>query len=61
MDPNSRPIVDIANPGVRVDHQTVKSLRAEVAHLLGRSQYNFPGAQPVSFSRSHLEELRRAE
>ncbi|KAK1828427.1 mRNA capping enzyme alpha subunit-like protein [Podospora conica] len=61
MDPNARPIADITNPGVRVDHQTAKGMRTEVANLLGRSQYNFPGAQPVSFARSHLDALRQSD
>jgi len=59
--PDSQRITDIANPGERVGFQMVKSLRADVARLLGRNQYSFPGAQPVSFSRAHLDDLRRKE
>ncbi|KAK4457108.1 mRNA capping enzyme, catalytic domain-containing protein [Cladorrhinum samala] len=61
MDPNSRPLHDIANPGIKAEHELAKSLRGEVARLLGRSQFNFPGAQPVSFSRKHIDELRRED
>ena len=61
MEAESNRITDIANPGERVAHQVVKSLRADVARLLGRNQYSFPGAQPVSFSRAHLDDLRRKE
>ncbi|KAK4161857.1 putative mRNA-capping enzyme subunit alpha [Cladorrhinum sp. PSN259] len=61
MDPNARPIDNIANPGVKAEHELAKGLRAEVARLLGRSQYSFPGAQPVSFSKKHINELRRED
>jgi mRNA guanylyltransferase len=61
MHPNARPIDNIANPGVKAEHELAKGLRAEVARLLGRSQYSFPGAQPVSFCRKHINELRREE
>ncbi|KAL0259784.1 Dcp1p-Dcp2p decapping enzyme complex alpha subunit [Diplodia seriata] len=49
------PIPDI--PGVKADRGLAEQFRAEVAHLLGRRNNNFPGAQPVSFARKHLREL----
>ena len=61
MDPNSHPIRDISQPGVRAEHPLAKTLREEVALLLHRNSLGFPGAQPVSFSRRHLEELRKEE
>jgi mRNA guanylyltransferase len=52
---------DIAVPGVKADPGLTQVLRREVADLLNRSQLNFPGAQPVSFARKHIEELARQE
>ncbi|KAF4965801.1 hypothetical protein FSARC_6434 [Fusarium sarcochroum] len=51
------PIADIAEPGVKAQGQLLFDMRREVAQLLGRSQTGFPGAQPVSFARHHLDEL----
>jgi mRNA guanylyltransferase len=62
MDEGAQPLRDIASPGVKATGDLLRGLRAEVATLLGRNSYNFPGAQPVSFSKRHLtEELRREE
>jgi mRNA guanylyltransferase len=61
MDETSRPLRDIANPGLKAEGNLLWELRAEVARLLGRSSHSFPGAQPVSFTRRHLDELRREE
>lgn len=49
------------HPGIRAEGDLLYSMRGEVARLLGRENTNFPGAQPVSFARRHLEELRRDE
>ncbi|KAL2123360.1 hypothetical protein VTJ04DRAFT_3815 [Mycothermus thermophilus] len=61
MDQAAHPLRDIANPGIRAEGNLLRELRAEVAALLGRSSHGFPGAQPVSFSRKHLDELRRED
>lgn len=61
MDEGAHPLRDIANPGVKATGELLRELRQEVARLLGRSSYSFPGAQPVSFARHHLDELRREE
>ncbi|KAK4188694.1 mRNA capping enzyme alpha subunit-like protein [Podospora australis] len=61
MDTESRPLDDIAEPGIRADPELVRRLRAEVARLLGRNSHGFPGAQPVSFGRRHIEELKRKD
>jgi mRNA guanylyltransferase len=61
MDESARPLGDIANPGIKAPGDLLRELRAEVANLLNRNSYSFPGAQPVSFARRHLEELRKEE
>ncbi|KAI0430445.1 mRNA capping enzyme [Xylaria sp. FL1042] len=54
-------IQSIDEPGMRAEGDLLLTLRKEVAGLLGRSSTGFPGAQPVSFSRKHLDELRRED
>ncbi|KAI1306628.1 mRNA capping enzyme [Xylaria venustula] len=54
-------IQSIDEPGVRAEGELLHTLRKEVANLLGRSSQGFPGAQPVSFSRKHLDELHRED
>ena len=61
MDETSPAIQAIDEPGHRIGGDLLRSMRQEVANLLGRHQLSFPGAQPVSFSRKHLDELRREE
>ncbi|KAK3940519.1 mRNA capping enzyme, catalytic domain-containing protein [Diplogelasinospora grovesii] len=61
MDPNAQPIHDIAQPGVRAEYPLSKHLREEVAKLLNRQSLGFPGAQPVSFARRHLDELKKED
>ncbi|TVY58489.1 mRNA-capping enzyme subunit alpha [Lachnellula suecica] len=55
------PVRSISAPGVKIDGKLLYNMRSEVADLLGRSNTTFPGAQPVSFARKHLEELTRQD
>jgi mRNA guanylyltransferase len=55
------PITSIAEPGVKAEGQLLYTMRKEVANLLHRHQTGFPGAQPVSFARTHLDELKEQE
>ncbi|KAL7626836.1 Dcp1p-Dcp2p decapping enzyme complex alpha subunit [Parahypoxylon ruwenzoriense] len=59
--PPPTPIRSIDEPGMRVPDQVVHNFRQEVANLLHRNSVGFPGAQPVSFTRKHLEELLRED
>ncbi|KAI9737059.1 MAG: Dcp1p-Dcp2p decapping enzyme complex alpha subunit [Cirrosporium novae-zelandiae] len=43
-------------PGVKAERSLAEEFRREVANLLGRSQLTFPGAQPVSFARRHIQD-----
>ena len=52
---------DIAAPGLKAPPHVAKQFREEVASLLDRKSVNFPGAQPVSFARRHIEELTKQE
>lgn len=55
------PLTSIEAPGIKAEGNVLYSLRQEVSVLLDRKNLNFPGAQPVSFARKHLEELKRQE
>lgn len=55
------PITSIAEPGIKAQGHLLHEMRREVAGLLNRNQTGFPGAQPVSFSRQHLDELTQHE
>lgn len=48
-------------PGVRAEGVVLHNMRREIANQLRRQQLGFPGAQPVSFTRKHMEELRKQE
>ena len=48
-------------PGVQADANLAHKFRYEVSQLLDRKQISFPGAQPVSFSNRHLEELKQRD
>ncbi|TPX13787.1 uncharacterized protein E0L32_005731 [Thyridium curvatum] len=61
MDSAARKIEAIDAPGVKAEGQLLWNLRKEVAALMKRSQTNFPGAQPVSFTRRHIDELRQKD
>lgn len=55
------PVASIEAPGTKIDGSLLHNMRSEVAQLLGRNNLGFPGAQPVSFARRHLEELTKQE
>lgn len=49
-------------PGVRAEGRLLEALQNEVAQLMGRpNPRTFPGAQPVSFARRHLDELTKQD
>lgn len=48
-------------PGIRAEGNVLHSMRREIANQLRRQQLGFPGAQPVSFTRKHIDELRKQE
>lgn len=64
-DPSPRllePLQSIDEPGILANDKIQRTLSTEVADLLGRgNNRGFPGAQPVSFVRRHLEELKQQE
>jgi mRNA guanylyltransferase len=55
------PVVSLSEPGIKAQGQLLHDMRREVASLLKRSSTGFPGAQPVSFARQHLDELAQHE
>ncbi|KAF4980585.1 hypothetical protein FZEAL_3438 [Fusarium zealandicum] len=61
MEQQQPQIKSIAEPGIKAGGNLLYGMRREVADLLGRNQTSFPGAQPVSFARQHLEELTKQD
>ncbi|KAL2064477.1 hypothetical protein VTL71DRAFT_4971 [Oculimacula yallundae] len=53
----SGPVKSIDAPGIKAEGDLLFHMRTEVARLLDRKNTSFPGAQPVSFARRHLEAL----
>ncbi|TAQ85765.1 hypothetical protein B7494_g5919 [Chlorociboria aeruginascens] len=57
----SGPITSLSEPGMKAEGNLLQRMRREVADLLDRKHLGFPGAQPVSFARRHIEELKKQE
>lgn len=55
------PLESVAAPGIKAQGELLYTMRQEVAQLLDRKNLNFPGAQPVSFARRHLDEMTKQE
>lgn len=53
--------IDLSQVGTRLERQDADFHRDTIADFLGRRHKGFPGAQPVSFARRHLDELKRTE
>ncbi|KAJ1991782.1 Dcp1p-Dcp2p decapping enzyme complex alpha subunit [Dimargaris cristalligena] len=64
--PPTRPITSVDGvipdiPGSPVDLQYAKELRTKVAQLLQLNHERFPGAQPVSFLKEHIDTLKNED
>ncbi|CZT03547.1 probable mRNA-capping enzyme subunit alpha [Rhynchosporium agropyri] len=55
------PVGSLTAPGIKAEGELLFRMRSEVAHLLDRKNTSFPGAQPVSFARRHLEALTKQD
>lgn len=55
------PVDSLDAPGIKAEGDLLYTMRSEVASLLDRKNISFPGAQPVSFARRHLEALTKQE
>ncbi len=54
-------VPDLNEVGIQAEADLADIFRGEVASLLNTKPRTFPGAQPVSFARKHLKELRTRE
>lgn len=54
-------LLQLSEVGDLIPHNEVRSIQMRVSDLLQRRSLNFPGAQPVSFARKHLQELQCTE
>lgn len=54
-------VPNIAEVGILAEPGLAHDFRQEVASVLERNSLSFPGAQPVSFARKHLQELQQRE
>ncbi|KAK5135527.1 hypothetical protein LTR08_005162 [Meristemomyces frigidus] len=53
--------IDLSHVGTKIGGDELRIQRDSVSDLLNRRTTSFPGAQPVSFSRHHIEELQRID
>ncbi|KAI9723497.1 MAG: Dcp1p-Dcp2p decapping enzyme complex alpha subunit [Chrysothrix sp. TS-e1954] len=60
--PSHQPVPDLASLGFfKAEPHIHRLVSSDVAGHLARGSTNFPGAQPVSFSRKHLQALRQQD
>ncbi|KAK4541303.1 hypothetical protein LTR36_008061 [Oleoguttula mirabilis] len=53
--------IDLSHVGSKIGGEDYRLQRDSVADLLNRPTTGFPGAQPVSFARHHLQELQKED